>query len=96
LKEDLVRYCRLNKRVCPMPHQWIALWEMLPNKTKVGTRSQPARPLILAAWHEAPALAKMLRLQEHIEWAAQHGVFDQVNKFLRSLPESEWAHLGEL
>lgn len=95
MKDDLVRYCRENRRVCPMPPQWNALWEMLPNRTRVGGGWEPALPLILAAWHEASALAKMMRLKEHIDWAEQHGVLDEVDKFLRSLSESEWAHLGE-
>jgi hypothetical protein len=56
---------------------------------------QPALPLILGAWHETPAVMKMTRLTEHIEWADQHGVLKEVDTFLRSLPESEWAHLGE-
>jgi hypothetical protein len=92
MKDDLVRYCRENGRVCPMPDQWAAFWEMLPNPTRIG--EGPALPLILGGWH-APALLKMLRLKEHIDWADQHGVLDEVDKFLRSLPESEWAHLGE-
>lgn len=95
IKEDLVRYCSENKRVCPMPSQWSALWEMLPNRKRAGTGWEPALPLILGAWYETPALPKMLRLKEHIDWAEQHGVLDEVDKFLRSLTESEWAHIGE-
>jgi len=72
MKDDLLRYCRENKRVCPMPSQWNALWEMLPNRKRAGGR-----------------------LKEHVDWADQHGVLDEVDEFLRSLPESEWAHLGE-
>ena len=94
-RAELVRYCRENGRVCPMPSQWNVLWEMLPNRTREGASWKPAPPLILAAWHDTPALLKMLRLKEHIDWADQHGVLDDVDKFLRSLPESEWAHIGE-
>ncbi len=93
MKDDLVRYCRENGRVCPMPPPWNALWEMLPNRTRIGGRWEPAPPLILAAWHEASSLAKMMRLEEHIDWAVQYAVFDQVDEFLRSLPESQWAHM---
>jgi hypothetical protein len=95
MKDALVRYCRENERVCPMPSQWSALWEMLPNRKRTYASWEPAPPLILAAWYEASALVKMMRLEEHIDWAVQHDVFDQVDKFLRSLPESEWAHIGE-
>jgi hypothetical protein len=37
----------------------------------------------------------MLRLREHIEYAEMHGVLADVERFLRSLPEEEWAHLGD-
>ena len=78
-----------------MPSQWEALWEMLPNRKRAGGGWEPALPLILAASYDTPALLKMLRLKEHIDWAEQHGVLDEVDKFLRSLLESEWAHIGE-
>jgi len=94
-KDDLVRYCRENGRVCPMPQQWNALWNMLPNRMRAGASWQPAPPLILAAWYDTPALLTMSRLEEHIDWAVQHGVFDEVSRFLRSLPESQWAHIDE-
>lgn len=78
-----------------MPSHWKALWEMLPNRKRVGGGWEPALPLILAAWHDTPVLLKMVRLKEHIDWAEKHGVLDEVDKFLRSLSESEWAHVGD-
>jgi len=65
------------------------------NRKRAGAGWEPALPLILGAWYETPALPKMLRLKEHIDWAEQRGVLDEVDKFLRSLTESEWAHIGE-
>jgi hypothetical protein len=93
--KSLVAYCRENKRVCPMPSLWNELWKMLPNRTRVGNGWQPALPLILAAWHDTPALLKTLRLTEHIEWAAQHGALEMVARFLRELREEDWHHVGE-
>jgi len=61
--ESLVAYYN---RVCPMPPLWHRLWEMLPNRTRVGAGWQPPLPLILAAWHDTPAM----------QWAAQHGAPD--------------------
>jgi len=40
-------------------------------------------------------LLKILRLEEHIRYAAAHGVLEKVDRYLRRLPESEWAHLSE-
>ena len=78
-----------------MPSQWHQLWEMLPERKQVGAGWEPALPLILAAWYDTPALVKMLRVQEHIQWAAQHGALDGVGAFLRGLREEQWCHIGE-
>jgi hypothetical protein len=93
--ETLIAYCRENDRVCPVPDRWHQLWEMLPNRTQVGSDYQPPPPLILAAWHDTPVLSKMLRLEEHLNWAAQHGAMECVTQFLRGLREEDWFHLGE-
>jgi len=54
-----------------------------------------ALPLILGAWHGTPALFKIVRLREHLEWADRHGVLPEVATFLESLEESDWLHFGE-
>ena len=92
---ELLAYSRLNNRVCPQPQRWQALWEMLPDRKRTGSGWHPSIPLILAAWHDTPAILKMARLAEHIEWAAVHGALPQVESFLRSLKEEDWHHLGE-
>lgn len=93
--ESLIAYCRENSRVCPMPQRWSALWELLPNRARVGAGWQPPLPLVLGAWVETPGMLKMLRLTEHIEWAADHGALASVARFLRGLTEEDWFHLGD-
>ena len=93
--ESLIAYCRENSRVCPMPQRWNALWELLPNRKRVGGGWEPALPLILAAWDHTPTMLKTLRLVEHIEWAAEHGALESVATFLRGLREEEWFHVGD-
>jgi hypothetical protein len=93
--ENLISYCRENDRVCPLPPLWNRLWEMLPGRSRVGAAGQPPPPLILAAWHDTPAMLKMLRLAQHIEWADKHGSLEAVEKFLRGLGEDEWSHIGD-
>ncbi len=78
-----------------MPVRWNELWEMLPGRTRHGSEWQPPPPLILSAWWDTPSFAKSERLAEHIHYAAEHGVLEPVDRFLRGLPEGEWAHLGE-
>lgn len=93
--EGLIAYCRENSRVCPLLPVWNQLWEILPGRLRVGAGWQPPPPLILAAWHDTPAMSKMLRLAEHIEWADKHGSLEAIGKFLRGLREDDWFHIGD-
>lgn len=87
--EALLKYIKADGRICPMPEYWNRLWEMLPDKKRVGVGWEPSLPLILAAW-DSPYLAKILRLDEHIRYAAEHGVLDEVDIFLRNLKPDQW------
>jgi hypothetical protein len=91
----LLEYVGSNDRVCPQSQRWNEMWQMLPDRKQVGVSWEPPPPLILAVWWESSVLDKRLRLHEHIHYAEAHGVLASVDKFLRTLPESEWAHLGE-
>jgi len=44
---------------------------------------------------ETPAMWKILRLREHIEWASAQGCLDKVYDFLVNLKEDEWYHIGD-
>jgi hypothetical protein len=90
----LLEYVRANGRVCPMPDYWNQLWDMLPDKKRLGSGWEPPLPLILAAWWDTPAMSKILRLQEHIRYAAEYGVLDEVDKFLRALSNDQWFKLN--
>ncbi len=93
-RADVIAIARQNNRVCPLPKQWTQLYELLPNKRRVGNGWEPSLPLVLAAWHDSSDMAKMLRLQEHIEWADVHGSLADVAGFLAALPEDQWLHIG--
>jgi len=93
--DEVLTEAQKHSRVCPQPQRWNELWEMLPDRKRKGGGWEPAAPLILAAWWDTPAVLKMVRLREHIEWAAKHGCLDQIHSFLCGLPEHEWHHMGE-
>jgi hypothetical protein len=93
--DELLNYVREKHRVCPVPQRWHELWELLPERRRVGNGWEPSLPLILAAWWDTPILAKMARLHEHIKYAAENGVLPQVDRFLRELPEDQWAHVED-
>lgn len=48
--DDVMDETRKNNRVCPQPVRWQELYEMLPDKKRIGNGWEPALPLILAAW----------------------------------------------
>jgi hypothetical protein len=79
--DPLLAYGTAERRVCPIPGPWDELWRLL------GRRSLP--PLILAAWG-SPWLFKRARLQAQIRYAAEHGMLERVDRFLRSLPREAW------
>jgi hypothetical protein len=74
---------------------WNQLWELLPDRKRVGLGWQPPLPLILAAWWETTDQDKQQRLLKHIHWAYDHGVLEKINQYLRSLSENQWHHLNE-
>jgi hypothetical protein len=77
-------------RICPQPLRWNELWEMLPERKRVGNGWNPPLPLILAAWWEASDEAKHSRFLGHLEWADEHGTASSVVAFLRGLAEGDW------
>jgi hypothetical protein len=93
--EEALEEVQKNNRVCLQPMQWQELYEMLPEKKQKGGGWKPSVPLILAAWWDTPALPKMMRLQEHIERASNHGCLDAMHRYLSELSESDWYHVGE-
>ena len=93
---QLLEYVKANGRACPQPMPWNTVWEMLPNRQRVGDGWEPALPLILGAWWDSPGLLKHTRFLEHLEWAHTHGCIAQVDTYLRALPETAWFHYGDL
>jgi hypothetical protein len=93
--ENLITYSRENNRVCPEPSHWNELWEMLPDRHRIGSGWEPPLPLILGAWNYTSNLEKMMRLSEHIRWADEHGKLEEVSAFLKGLKESDWHHLRD-
>ncbi len=90
--ESLIQYVQAIRRVCPMPQRWQELWEMLPGRHRLGSGWEPQLPLVLSAWWATSASEKRDRLLEHLTYAASHGVLAEVDRFLRGLSVSEWAH----
>jgi hypothetical protein len=93
--ETLWDYCTANGRA--IPRDWHNFYEMLANKRQKPSGGwEPSLPLILAAWDVTMPIEKQLRFKEHVQWAHDNGQINEVGAYLRSLPEGEWYHFGEL
>ncbi len=93
--DEVLAETRRNRRICPQPKKWSELYELLPYNIRRGYGWETMFPRIQNVWWETPALVKVVRLQEHIEWAAKQGYLDVVYTFLVNLKEEEWQHVGE-
>ncbi len=90
---DLSTSAQEDNRACPLPSEWNDLWNLLPNKTRIGVGWNPPLPLILAAWYETSNLSIRQRFIEHIQYAAENNSLDTVDNFLRK-PKTEHWHYG--
>lgn len=88
--EALLLYVQEGGRVCPQPDLWNKLWKMLPNRKPTETGWNPPLPLILGGWWYSTNLDKALLLSDHILYAAENGVLDGVDAYLRGLSEDQW------
>jgi hypothetical protein len=95
--DSLSDYCTANKRLVPMPPQWNQLFGLLKNTRQKPSGSwEPPLSLILAAWHHSMPIEKQLRFKDHLQWAHDQGQLVEIGAFLRSLPETQWCHFGEI
>ncbi len=86
LLDDMVR----NGRICPQPNAWHEVWQWLPETLR------PARPARCSANPRCVvgsiARGKAGRFLAHLRYAEATYMLDEVDQFLRSLPESAWFH----
>ena len=92
---DLLTYCKYKDRVCPKPLSWYRLWELILIGRRVGSGWQPSGPLIDSAWMHTTNAEKQNRFHDHILWACKHGLYEKVDRFIRSLSETQWHHFNE-
>jgi hypothetical protein len=87
--DALITFVCAENRVCPEPRWWNELWQMLPNKRRDARRWIPPLPLILGGWYYTSDAEKQERSLSHIRYAAEHGMLGGVDRFVRSLSDSD-------
>jgi hypothetical protein len=93
--DDALAEARAHNRVCLRPERWKHVYEMLMLRAAQSGDSRPPLPLIGKAWNATSAIPKRLCFQEHLMWAHQHDILIKVMAYYRTLPESDWLHMGE-
>jgi hypothetical protein len=88
--EELLSLVQSERRVCPLPTKWNELWELLPQRRRIGSGWEPPLPLILDAWWHTSDVEKRNRFISHLHWAAEHGRLGAISGFVRSLTPDQW------
>ena len=90
--QTAIALARRNNRVCPRPLLWSALYELLEGDHYADMRPPPVLP---RSWATLSNLQRRLHFHEHIEWADRHGKLDELARFIATLAEPDWVHMGE-
>lgn len=88
--QQLIEEVTAHGRVCPQPRCWNQLWDLLPDRRRVGHGWEPPAPLFLAAWWETSDAEKQQRFNAHLQWAHAHGALDAVATYLNTLEPDDW------
>jgi hypothetical protein len=91
---DLKSYVVSDDKICP--NRWGDLHKLLVEQArKLNVSEKVPVPLILGGWHASTDAEKRDRLIEQIDFSERHIFLEQVNSFLRSLPEEDWHRCSE-
>jgi hypothetical protein len=90
--DDVIAFARSGNRVCPRPMLWSALYVLLEGDRYADLRPPPVPPWL---WATLSNLQRRLHFREHIEWADRHGKLDELARYVASLAEPDWVHMGE-
>lgn len=93
--DEILMFSQAEQRICPQPQVWNQLWELLPNKNRVGSGYEPLPPLILGAWWHTSDSEKQNRFLSHIRWASEHDALTKIASFIKSLTPEHWHYKGQ-
>ena len=94
--QALLEYCLINDRVCPKRDFWNHLW-VINAKTKTfdSILNQNKLPVLDKNSTEKEKIQRSVRLRKYIEYADKNKLIDEMDKFLKLIPEDKWHHFYE-
>ncbi len=94
--QALLEYCLMNDKVCPKRDFWNHLWVINAKaKTFDSLLNQNKLPVLDKNSTEKEKIQRSVRLRKYIEYADKNKLIDEMNKFLRSIPEDKWHYFYE-
>lgn len=94
--QALLEYCLINDRVCPERDFWNHLWVINAKaKTFDSLLNQNKLPVLDKNSTEKEKIQRSVRLRKYIEYADKNKLIDEMDKFIRSIPEDKWHHFYE-
>lgn len=94
--QALLEYCLINDRVCPKRDFWNHLWVINAKaKTFDSILNQNKLPILDKNSTEKEKIQRSVRLRKYIEYADKNKLIDEMDDFLRSIPEDKWHHFYE-
>ena len=97
--ESLWKYCTSNNRLCPQYKIWQEVFKLLKDTKKLsghgGDREPTEHYIIYHNWEHIMPIELQFQFKSYLEWVLDHNQLDEIGKFLRTLPEEDWAHYGE-
>lgn len=87
--QSVMAVVRRHNRVCPVEAEWRRLHTLVQ-----GAAGDAPEPITGLDFERTPALVLRLRVRDQVSCAAQAGVLSEVLRFLESLPEHAWVHMG--
>ena len=94
--QALLEYCLINDRVCPKRDFWNHLWVINAKaKTFDSLLNQNKLPVLDKNSTEKEKIQRSVRLRKYIEYADKNKLIDEMDKFIRSIPEDKWHHFYE-
>jgi hypothetical protein len=88
--DELVAQARRHNRACPQQAQWLRLYHELG-----GSHATDLPPPPIEFWRKLSGLQKRLFFREYLEWADRRGRLAVLARFMDSLSEADWLHIGE-
>ena len=94
--QALLEYCLMNDKVCPKRDFWNHLWVINAKaKTFDSLLNQNKLPVLDKNSTEKEKIQRSVRLRKYIEYADKNKLIDEMDKFIRSIPEDKWHHFYE-